>query len=186
MADELTIEYMAVSEMMSCRHPKNPKEHNIGQLTYLFNNHGFGSPGTIDERTGLFLCGHGRAETLNSMKRQKMKPPRYVIAKDDDWYAPVTRGYHSESDELALAYLAADNQSTISGGWNEPALAELLQKIANSNVPLKTTGFDADELDNLFRDLNPANHIEFPEYDESLEGEVQYCECPNCGHKFPK
>lgn len=27
---------------------------------------------------------------------------------------------------------------------------------------------------------------EFKEYDESIEDEVEYIECPNCGHKWPK
>jgi len=28
--------------------------------------------------------------------------------------------------------------------------------------------------------------IEFPEYDESIADEVEYIECPECGHKWPK
>jgi len=28
--------------------------------------------------------------------------------------------------------------------------------------------------------------VEFPEYDESVADEVEYLECPECGHKWPK
>ena len=28
--------------------------------------------------------------------------------------------------------------------------------------------------------------VEFKEYDESIEDEVEFIECPSCGHKFPK
>jgi ParB-like chromosome segregation protein Spo0J len=28
--------------------------------------------------------------------------------------------------------------------------------------------------------------IDFPEFDENLKDEVEYHECPKCGHKFPK
>ena len=28
--------------------------------------------------------------------------------------------------------------------------------------------------------------VEFKEYDESVGGDVEYIECPECGHKFPK
>ena len=28
--------------------------------------------------------------------------------------------------------------------------------------------------------------VDFKEYDDSVESEVQYLECPSCGHKFPK
>jgi len=31
----------------------------------------------------------------------------------------------------------------------------------------------------------PPN-VEFPEYDESVAGEVEYVTCPECGHKWPK
>jgi hypothetical protein len=27
---------------------------------------------------------------------------------------------------------------------------------------------------------------EFPEYDESVANDVEFCTCPSCGHKFPK
>ena len=30
------------------------------------------------------------------------------------------------------------------------------------------------------------NSIEFPEYDESVANEVEYIECPECGHRWPK
>ena len=28
--------------------------------------------------------------------------------------------------------------------------------------------------------------VEFPEYDESVADEVEYIECPECGHRWPK
>lgn len=28
--------------------------------------------------------------------------------------------------------------------------------------------------------------VEFKEYDESVANDVEYCTCPECGHKFPK
>jgi hypothetical protein len=152
--NERRIEYMSVSEMMERRHPQNPKGHDLGMLSQLFLTHGYVTSGTIDERTGYWLCGHGRAETLQMMKRQKMDLPRYIEDRGDDWYGPAERGYHSLSDAQALAYIAADNKSTIAGGWDEPALASLLQEVANStDVALEATGYDADELDDLLRDL---------------------------------
>jgi DNA modification methylase len=46
------------------------------------------------------------------------------------------------------------NQSQRDGSWDEPALAALLQEVAASDdVALSSTGFDADELDDLLRDL---------------------------------
>ncbi len=31
-----------------------------------------------------------------------------------------------------------------------------------------------------------VDSVEFPEYDESIADTVEYHDCPNCGHKFPK
>lgn len=42
-------------------------------------------------------------------------------------------------------------------------------------------GFQENELGVQFQDLP-----EFKEYDESVADDVEYIECPNCGHKFPK
>ena len=53
------IEYMAVSELMTCLHPQNPKEHDIPMIVQSFQDHGFVSSGTLDERTGYGMerCG---------------------------------------------------------------------------------------------------------------------------------
>jgi hypothetical protein len=151
------IEYMSVTEMMERRHPANPKDHDLGLIAQSFLVHGFGSSGMIDDRTNYFLCGHGRAETLDKMKREKMDIPRYVEARNGDWYAPVERGYKSLNDEQALAYIVMDNKATIAGGWDEVALTEMLQELANSDeIELTASGFDGDELDQILQDLNGA------------------------------
>jgi hypothetical protein len=42
-------------------------------------------------------------------------------------------------------------------------------------------GFEAAELG-----VGDVPDVEFKEYDESVADEVEYCECPACGHKWPK
>jgi hypothetical protein len=52
------------------------------------------------------------------------------------------------------------------------------------------------ELSDLWRDdelaalveraLEGPPDVEFPEYDESVEDEVEWNECPECGHRWPK
>lgn len=41
-----------------------------------------------------------------------------------------------------------------------------------------------DEIDALMASLTPPD-VEFKEYDESVENEVKYHECPNCQYKWP-
>ncbi len=47
------------------------------------------------------------------------------------------------------------------------------------------------DFDGLFtelelEDFGDISNVEFKEYDESVADEVEYIECPECGHKFPK
>lgn len=48
------------------------------------------------------------------------------------------------------------------------------------------------DLGAMFRDeeiaviLSDVSAVVFPEYDESIADEVEYNECPECGHKWPK
>jgi hypothetical protein len=170
-SDNRRIEYVTLAELVTRLHPRNPKQHDIGAIIESYRNHGFVASGVLDDRTGLFLAGHGRIEALNMMRKQGMEAPRGIQNGGDDWLVPVQVGYESENDSAAMAYLAADNKLTELGGWNEPALAELLQEVHNSGeIALEATGFDADGLDELLYQLNPLNAYDewegMPEFEQ--------------------
>jgi len=184
MADDSkrSIEYMPLSELMTRLHPQNAKDHDLGAIIQSYKHHGYVASGVLDSRTGLFLAGHGRVMALDAMKKNGAKPPAGITNGGDDWLVPVQTGYYSANDTQALAYLAADNKLTELGGWDDVKLAELLQEVANSDeIDLLATSFDADDLDNLLRDLNPLPPDEFPEYDKDIE--VQY-HCPKCHYEW--
>lgn len=72
----------------------------------------------------------------------------------------------SFSFEIDPAVLMADIEAGIdleALGVSLPDLSELLEK-AGDNIP----------------------DVDFKEYDESVEDEVEYIECPNCNHRWPK
>jgi DNA modification methylase len=157
MMTERNIEYIPLSELIDKLHPQNPKQHNIGAIIESYKTHGYVASGVIDDRTGLFLAGHGRVKALSMMQKQGIAPPRGIIAANGDWRVPVQVGYKSDNDMQAKAYLAADNRLTELGGWDEPALAELLQELANSDeIDISASGYDSDDLDQLLRDLGMA------------------------------
>lgn len=60
--------------------------------------------------------------------------------------------------------------------------AEQVLADVNAGMDLSALWGD-DELEQLTGDVS---RVEFPEYDESVKDSVEYCECPKCGHKFPK
>jgi len=98
---------------------------------------------------------------------------------------PVVRGVTFNSDAELEAYLVADNHLVELGGWEEEELAALLSDLAaEDEALLQATGYDADDLDLMLRGLMLPD--EFPEYDESVADDVEYNECPECGHRWPK
>jgi DNA modification methylase len=160
----LRIEYVALADLK--RHPRNPKDHDIGAISGSVNRWGFAEPVVIDERTGYLAAGHGRIDTLAQLKARGGEPPVNVQLADfdGDWLIPVVRGNTFNSDSELEAFLVAANRLTILGGWNEPELAGLLQDLAAQDTALlEATGYDADDLQALLDELGAP-------YDEAGSG----------------
>jgi ParB-like chromosome segregation protein Spo0J len=89
----------------------------------------------------------------------------------------------------ATAYAIADNRSAELAEWDDTALAETLRSLQSEDFDLTAAGFTDDEVDRLINGL--ANDIlpdgaNGKEYDESVADEVEYLECPECHHCWPK
>lgn len=153
---DLRVEFMALSELLKHRHPDNPKDHDLGALDAAFDTFGFKNFPAIDERSGYLPYGHGRTDALAWRKQQGRKPPpKPVYAQDGEWFVPVIRGLEFEDEHQLEAYLVADNQLTMLGGWDEPQLAGLLQELASIDASLvNATGFDNEALEEMLQQLN--------------------------------
>jgi len=127
MADEMRIEYMALSELL--RTERNPKKHDLPSLRASMLRWGFTQPLAIDERTGKLVEGHGRIEVLQEIQKAGGKPPLRVTAKGKEWFAPVVRGLSFANDQEAEAYLIAANQLTTAGGWAAGLLGSMLAQL---------------------------------------------------------
>ncbi|MFA5187086.1 MAG: ParB/Srx family N-terminal domain-containing protein [Patescibacteria group bacterium] len=93
-------------------HPKNPRKHGEAEMKALgesIDRFGFTCPIVVQKSSGLVLAGHARLEVLR--KAGTIEVP--VIELD-------------VSDADATAYMIADNQLTIMGAWDFPALEELV------------------------------------------------------------
>jgi hypothetical protein len=126
---EPRIEYMPLSQLE--RWPRNPKKHADAIITSSIERFGFVQPLLIDENTKRLVAGHGRLETLLSLKQRGGAPPERIVDKDGEWLVPVLRGVGFESEKEAEAYLIADNQTTILGGWDDKALQTILEGHTN-------------------------------------------------------
>lgn len=77
--------------------------------------------------------------------------------------------------------LMANRVAELNLSWNADLIASLVQEAPSENATLQAL------MQNLVADAgNAPPDIDFKEYDESTADDVQYCECPNCGHTFPK
>lgn len=103
---------------------------------------------------------------------------------------PLTVGVDARSRSEAFAYLTDSNNLVLMGGdldgfdmarlW-DAHYVDLLGGL--DELPVSV---DAETLGALATAYDfPDVPEEFPEYDESVEGDVEWAKCPECGHKWP-
>ena len=168
----LRIEYVDLAALV--RWPRNPKQHDLGTLHQSFKRFGYVAPILVDEGTGKIVAGHGRLDALQQAQASGEPPPERIQAKNGRWFVPVVRGLDFASELDAEAYLIADNQLTVLGGWDDNALAEVLKDLAAQEA-LDGIGFDREDVDALLRQVDGVPK------EESSKGAVT---CPQCNHEF--
>lgn len=149
------IDYVALNELATHTHPENPKDHDIEGLTESFERFGFTVPILVDDRTGYIAAGHGRLETLETMRLALKEPPELVDVTADDWMAPVIRGWSSKDDDELIAYVIADNRHTEKGGWINDKLTSLLERL-EKGPGLAGTGYDGKDLKGMLDGIRDA------------------------------
>lgn len=149
--------YMPLADLAP--NPVNPKAHSIDGIQDSVTRFGFVEPVTIDERTGMLISGHGRVEALSVAQHAGQDPPDGVqVDSDGSWQIPVNRGWASKDDTEASAALVALNRYVEKGGWNDTALADLLQGLTEGAddpyTALEGVGFTPDDLAELLDRIN--------------------------------
>ncbi len=166
---DIKIDYVPLSEIVGA--DDNPKDHDIGQIYQSIKRFGFTSPVMMNENTGKLLAGHGRLETLQTMKSAGEKAPDRIKEEDGEWLVPVLKGISFEDEMEAQAYLIADNQLTNLGGWNTANLVDNLQELVTGAFSLDGIGFDLDDLETLVLDLD-RDHFEVEDIPEADDEET--------------
>lgn len=173
---------MPLDEIVRLR--RNAKSHDLGALHVSFTRWGFLERIVVNRVTGRLLHGHGRVDALQQMKASGREPPPGIEAGGDGWLVPADYVELPEEEEEAAAL--ALNRLTELGGWDDEALATVLADLAAQDL-LEGTGFDGDDMDKVLQRITfDLENIKFKEYDESIVNEVEWLECPECGHKWPK
>lgn len=125
----------------------------------------------LHEGLWYLLCGHGLWQAALRVGRERLE------AKD----------LSGVSIETAEAILVADNAAPLGGQPDRDKLAALLAQTRQLQAEKPRLAAMLGRL----RAQAEANHfnpdeVEFPEYDEDVADEVEFIECPECGHKWPK
>jgi hypothetical protein len=130
--EELRIEYLPLSDLISRKDPDNAKLHDLPELEASFRKFGFVAPAAIEETTGLLLFGHGRIDELAGLKAEGAKPPKRIRVEGDEWLVPVIRGIRL-GKKLGSLYRFADN-AIGEGLWDRGQLAKVIVAAVGKNL----------------------------------------------------
>lgn len=117
----IAIDYMPLSEAVSCITRRNHKLHAIEEMAASFQEYGFVDPPSFEPSLnggeGGFKHGNGRVEALQLSYERGDAPPRGVkVAEDGEWLVPILRGNAIGDEVAAEAYAIDHNNLTLSGG----------------------------------------------------------------------
>jgi ParB-like chromosome segregation protein Spo0J len=137
------------------RHPKNPRRGNVDAIASSIEHNGFHGAVIVQRSTRYILAGNHRYEALKRAGASLVP----VLWVDVD-------------DRTARRILLADNKTNDVAGYDDIALAELLDA-ARTEGDLAGTGYDEAEVSKFLDDLAEA-HDSGSEGAEPQLGAVQY------------
>lgn len=117
-----------------------PGDAEYEKLKRSLQEFGYVDPVIWNERTGHVIGGHQRLQVLIDSGETEVQVS--VVDLDED---------REKALNVAL--------NKISGEWDMAALAELLDELKRTDLDLALTGFDADEVDELFRKMQTTDEV---------------------------
>lgn len=160
------IEYGVKPASQFLAHPKNARIHPQLQreaMKSALDTVGFVAP-VLEAASGYLVDGHERIWQALQNNDADVPFVRLDIDEDEENYILATFDPLTGLANYDAAQLDALLQEVNS---DSPAIQQMLSDLAKDNNALP-----------LPEDWN--------EYDETVADDVEYCTCPNCGHKFPK
>jgi ParB-like chromosome segregation protein Spo0J len=127
-----TIKQVPIDELVP--HPENARRGNVDAIAESLQRNGQFRPVLVQRSTNYVLAGNHTV----------------MAAKQLGW-EKVSVSFVDVDDEAARRILLADNRTSDLSGYDEAALADLLQSIPG----LDGTGFDTEDLDRLLSRLAP-------------------------------
>lgn len=116
-------------------HPENPRKGNVDQIAESIDENGWYGTLVAQESTRRVLVGNHRLKAARQIGMETV-PVMWVDVDDDH----------------ARRILLSDNRLSDLAGYDEEALAEMLEELEDADQ-LAGTGYDADYLDKLMTEL---------------------------------
>jgi ParB-like chromosome segregation protein Spo0J len=163
------------------------------------------TPPSWNARTGHNVDGIAESITTHGMldpigvwafqDGEPLEPPHLIVEGSGRFYAVKQLGdaeiptiAHDFPDEAAAqAYAINHNLQTDESEFDDARLEATLTGL-EARERLHEAGFDGSALAELRARIDAGDlaRVEFPEYDEDIADDVEYIECPECHHKWPK
>ena len=154
---------------------RNARKHNprnVGMISDSIQRDGFGRS-ILLAADGTILAGNATYDAASAAGMDNV----IVVESDGHSVIAVKRTDVEPGSPEALRLALSDNRSAELAEWDTGVLAML-----GEEIDLGSFFNDAE----LAAALEQAPNIEFPEYDESVADSVEYHECPECHHRWPK
>ena len=131
----MEIVYKKVNDLIPyINNSRTHSEEQVNQIVASINEFGFTNPLLIDEKDNI-IAGHGR---LLASKKLKMEEVPCIVLS-------------GLTEAQKKAYIIADNKMALNAGWDEELLKLELENLKELDFDLELTGFDVDELDDIFQ-----------------------------------
>lgn len=116
----------------------------------------------------------GALTTIDGHLRRSLDPDR-------EWPVLVTDLTDAEADYA----LATHDPLSAMAQASKAELDALLSEVKSGESAVQQMLAELAQKEGMYFEAPPPD-VEFKEYDESVADDVEYIECPECGHKWPK
>jgi ParB-like chromosome segregation protein Spo0J len=158
------IEHLAVEIDTLKAHPRNVRQGDVGAISESLREHGQYRPIIVQKSTRYIIAGNHTYKAAKSLGWEKIAA--HLLDVDDD---------------TAIRMMLIDNRANDLAMYDDRELANLLSDLATSENGLLGTGYSADLLDDLIKDIETPLTDEFEKVDVDLATEHR---CPKCGYEW--
>ena len=132
-----TLAHLAIPIDSIQPHPRNVRQGDVGAISESLKLHGQYRPIVVQKSTGHILAGNHTYKAARALK-----------------WKQIAATYVDVTDDQAVRILLMDNRANDLASYDDPALADILKQLMETEQRLEGTGFDPDDLEQLLRDID--------------------------------